>query len=283
MRLPNRGSIALVPAVLVAALSVSPFARAQTEVPPPLPELPSTPAPSAQPAAPPAPPSTPPPPPPVVTSPTPSSATAEPVILAVPQYRHQGFYLAAGGGGGFFSARGSGPLGDASVEGGGQVAYLGIGGTVATGLVLGGSLRTWIGSATFEGGPPITATTTYYANGTPTKTTLTLSGHAHVATVEIGVMLDWFPNPEKGWHVGGSVGLVGMSLSDDAATQSTAGGVGGSIFGGYQWWLGPSWSLGLGGVLSIAGVSHLDDSNQNDVGYKLTPFGIGLQSQLLYY
>jgi hypothetical protein len=47
--------------------------------------------------------------------------------------------------------------------------------------------------------------------------------------------------------------------------------------------LGPSWSLGFGGVLSVAGASHLDDSNQHDTGYKLTPFGVGLETQLLYY
>jgi hypothetical protein len=203
----------------------------------------------------------------------------------MPRYRHEGFYLSTGIGFGVVVARGSGPLGDASITGRGIVSTLGIGGTVAPGLVLGGTLRTWTGTGTFDGGPPITATTTYYQNGMPTKTTLTLSGHTQIATVELGAMLDWFPNPEKGWHVGGSVGLCGMSLVDDAGTQSTAGGVGGSIFGGYQWWLGPSWSLGLSAVLSIAGVSHLDDTsqNQNDTGYKLTPFAFGLGTQLLYY
>jgi hypothetical protein len=210
----------------------------------------------------------------------------EPVVLAVPRYRHEGFYFGVGGGAGILTAHGSGPLGDASITGGATVGDIGIGGTVAPGLVLGGVIRGWMASGTFNGGPVITdAKATYYVNGTPTPTNLTLTGNSRISAGELGAMLDWYPNPEKGWHVGGSVGLELMTLTDDAGTQSTAGGVGGSIYGGYQWWLGPSWSLGLAAVLSGAGVGHLDDSsqNQNNTGYKLTPFGFGLESQLLYY
>jgi hypothetical protein len=212
------------------------------------------------------------------------SAAPEPVILAVPRYRHEGFYLGAGGGAGILTAWGKGPLGDASITGSATMGDIGIGGTVAPGLVLGGVIRAWTARGTFDGGPVITdAKTTYYVNGTPTPTKLTLTGNSRINTGELGAMLDWYPNPEKGWHVGGSVGLDVMTLTDDAGTQTTAGGVGGSIFGGYQFWLGPSWSLGLAAVMSMAGVSHLDDSNQNNTGYKLTPFGFGLESQLLYY
>jgi hypothetical protein len=288
MRSPStRFLLALHSVVSLAALSSSPLARAQTDSPAaPLPALPATPPASPEPTSPPAPPPTPipPAPPPVEASASPASATnAEPVGVAVPRYRHEGFYFGASGGPGYLAARGSGPLGDASISGLGSVGDLSIGGTIAPGLVLGGVAREWLTSGTFNGGQVTTGTTTTYVNGIATPTPVTLSGHAQVATAELGAFLDWYPNPEKGWHVGGSLSLAAVVLTDDAGTRSTAGGIGGSIFGGHQWWLGPSWSLGLGGVLSVAGASHLDDSNQHDTGYKLTPIGVGLETQLLYY
>jgi hypothetical protein len=285
MRPPStRFLLALHSIVSLATLSFSPFARAQTDSPAaPLPALPATPPASPEPASPAAPPPTPipPAPPPVETSASPASAA--PVVLSLAPYRHQGFYLGETGGFGYLSAHGSGPRGDASIAGVGVVYDLGIGGTIAPGLVLGGVIRGWMTNGTFNGGPVTTATTTTYANGAATTTNLTLSGNARIQSGELGAFLDWYPNPEKGWHVGGSLGLCGVSLTDDAGTQSTAGGIAGAIFGGHQWWLGPSWSLGLAGVVSLAGVSHLDDSGQKDTGYKLTPVGIGLQTQLLYY
>jgi hypothetical protein len=289
MRPPSTRFLLALPSIVsLATLSFSPFARAQTDSPAaPLPSLPVTPPASPQPTSPPAPPPTPipPAPPPVETSASPASATnAEPVVLALTRYRHQGFYLGVNSGIGFLSARGSGPRGDASISGfTPSTGDLSIGGTIAPGLVLGGVARAWSANGTFNGGPVITATTTTYVNGAATPTNRTLSGRAQLQSVELGAFLDWYPNPEKGWHVGVSLGLAGMTLTDDAGTQLTAGGIGGSIFGGHQWWLGPSWSLGLGAVLSIAGMSHLDDSQQNDSGYKLTPMGVGLQTQLLYY
>jgi hypothetical protein len=201
----------------------------------------------------------------------------------VARYRHEGFYLAADTGLGFLSAWGSGPAGSASISGFGSVSDLAIGGTVAPGLVLGGVAREWSTTGTFNGGPTITASTTYFVNGVATPTHLTLSGNAHAQSIELGAFLDWYPNPEKGWHLGASVGLGSMSMTDDAGTRSMSSAVAGSIFGGYQWWLGPAWSLGLTGVLSASSAGRFDDSNQNDTGYRLTPLGVGLVTQLLYY
>jgi hypothetical protein len=208
----------------------------------------------------------------------------------VARYRHEGFYLAADTGFGYLAAWGSGPVGSASISGLGTVADLAIGGTVAPGLVLGGVAREWSTTGTFNGGPTISAKTTYYMNGVATPTQLTLSGNAHAQSIEAGAFLDWYPNPEKGWHVGVSVGLGGMSMTDDAGTKSMSIAVAGSVFGGYQWWLGPAWSLGLAGVLSASTAGRFDypstdsdPSNQNDSGYRLTPLGVGLVTQLLYY
>jgi hypothetical protein len=201
----------------------------------------------------------------------------------VPRYRHDGFYLSADTGIGVLSAWGSGPLGSASISGFATAGDLSIGGTIAPGLVLGGVVREWSASGMFNGGPVITATTTYFANGVATTSHPTLSGNTHIESLELGAFLDWYPNPEKGWHVGGSLGLGGMALIDDAGTRSVSGAVAGSIFGGYQWWLGPAWSLGISAVGSIATSGRFDDSNHDDTGYKLAPLGIGIETDLLYY
>jgi hypothetical protein len=281
----------LLPLLTFAAL-VSSRASAQSDAPgsAPLPALPAT-----EPANPPpgstAPPTAPPFPPPEMaptpTETTPAAASGAgqgPIAFYVPRYRHQGFYLSADTGIGFLGAWGKGPLGSsASITGSGMLAGIGIGGTIAPGLVLGGVAREWSTTGTFHGGPSITATTTYYANGVPSTTQQTLSGNTHATSVEIGAFVDWYPNPETGWHVGASVGLGGMGIVDDAGTTSISEALGGSIFGGYQWWLGPAWSLGLAGVVSGATTGKFDDSNQADTGYKLTPFGVGLETELLYY
>ena len=287
--------IALLPVLSLAALGAPSRAWAQTDAPPaPLPALPATepatPPASAAPSTPPSPPSTPPPPPsepppppPEVSGPPAGADAGQPMGLYRPRYRHEGFYLAANTGIGVLATWGSGPLGSASLSGLGSVGELAVGGTISPGLVLGGVAREWSTGGTFNGGPTITATTTYFANGVPSTTQHTLSGNAHVTSVEIGAFLDWYPNPEKGWHVGASVGLGGTMLTDDAGTKSQSDAVAGSLFGGYQWWLGPGWSLGLLGVVTTAPSLKLDDSNQNDTGYRLTPATVTIQTELLYY
>jgi hypothetical protein len=289
----TRFLIALFPVVSLAALGASARAWAQTDAPPaPLPALPATepttPPASAGPSTPPPPPPEPPPPPPEAMGP-PAGGGEQAMSLYLPRYRHQGFYLAANTGLGFLATWGSGPLGSANLSGLGSVGDVAVGGTISPGLVLGGVAREWSTGGTFNGGPTITATTTYFANGVPSTTQHTLSGNAHVTSVEIGAFLDWYPNPEKGWHVGASVGLGGTVLTDDAGTKSQSGAVAGSLFGGYQWWLGPGWSLGINGVVSAATMGRLDsndqstDSTQTDTGYKLMPLGVGIESELLYY
>ncbi len=295
MRLPSSHFLVpLLPAALAwLAVSSDARAQAQTDTPAaPLPALPEAapaapPPPSAAPATPPPPPtSLPPAPPPVGATPAApaSGGGAEPVGFYVTRYRHDGFYLSVNTGIGVLSAWGSGPLGSASISGFASGGALAIGGTIAPGLVLGGVVREWSTTGTFNGGPVVTGTTTtYFANGMATPSHPTLTGNTHVASFEFGAFLDWYPNPEKGWHAGASLGLGGMTLIDDAGTRSVSGAVGGSLFGGYQWWLGPAWSLGIAGVVSSATAGRFDDSNHDDTGYKLTPLGIGIEADLLFY
>jgi hypothetical protein len=281
MRLASlRFWLSILPAV--SPFAASSLALAQADAPAaPLAPLPAPPAPTE--TSTPAVTTSPPPPPPSAPPAEAAPAPREFVSGPAPRYRHQGFYLAAGGGVAVLSAWGSGPSGSASMTGVGSESDVAIGGTVAPGLVIGAVARTWSISGTFKGGPAISATATYFTNGQPSTSRFTLSGNASASTVELGAFLDWYPNPESGWHLGGSLGLGGMSVTDDAGTSSDSAGLAVSLYGGYQWWLGPAWSLGLVGVASGGTMSSFEDGNQNDTGYRLMPLGIGLASKLLYY
>jgi hypothetical protein len=112
---------------------------------------------------------------------------------------------------------------------------------------------------------------------------MTLQGNAHATSVLLGVLADWFPAATGGWHVGGAFGLGGAGVTDDANRAIGGVSVGGEVFGGYQWWLGPSWSLGISGLMTIAPRLNMTDSNANDTGYHMVPLSAGLQGLLLYY
>ena len=56
-----------------------------------------------------------------------------------------------------------------------------------------------------------------------------------------------------------------------------------SLFGGYEWSIGPGWSLGLQEILLGATKSSLQDTSQNDTGYRMMPLSIGVQTLLLAY
>lgn len=56
----------------------------------------------------------------------------------------------------------------------------------------------------------------------------------------VGPYFDAYPNPRHGGHFGAMVGLNGYAGSGDPRF-----GAGGSLFGGYDWWVGPNWSSGI--------------------------------------
>jgi hypothetical protein len=101
-----------------------------------------------------------------------------------------------------------------------------LGGTVARGVVVGGALR--------------------YALGFPTSVSGVNAGPGNVALLALALqgMVDWFPNPEGGWHVGAALGFGNERLEisgfDDSRVDLAA-----SAFGGHDWRLSGKWSLGL--------------------------------------
>jgi hypothetical protein len=263
-----------------ALLAVPSLARAQGDAGGALPALP--PAASPEPSAP-----SPPPPATVTATVAPPAAAppSEAVVAPCPcgrRYRHDSFYLGVNGGVGYGSFSGTGPRGSASIDGAAYLGGLAVGGTVAPGLVVGGELGILGVSGDYNGGPAITATVTYNVNGAPAPQSKVLTSTTAL-NVTIGAFIDWFPDPTDGWHVGGSIDLGQMSTTDALGTRDMAGDFGASIMGGYQWWLGPSWSMGIVARASIASKGSLEDDNKNNNGYSLMPIGVGVGYQLLYY
>ncbi len=179
-------------------------------------------------------------------------------------YVHDGFYFRFGIGPAYTGLSGAGPAGSVSFRGGGVGLTLAIGGTLGDGVVLGGIVHVTngesnsvIGSA---GGP----------------------GAAWGSLVEFAFLVDWYPDPRKGWHVGGAIGAGDIEVQGSNSTI-LGGALTGSILGGYDWWLGPEWSLGLLLVATGGSKATLDDSSGVDTGYRLGGRSIAVEASILFH
>jgi hypothetical protein len=147
--------------------------------------------------------------------------------------RH-GFYLRVGSGLGGVNLSGSGPKGTASLSGLGATSLFAIGGNIVSGLVLAGTIQSSTITTTFTGGPFEGETLT--SNGK----SLTASSKADATAAQLGLLVDWYPNLSDGWHVGLSGGLGATSIKNHADDSTLTGAsAAGSIFGGYDWAIGP--------------------------------------------
>ncbi|HEY2514566.1 MAG TPA: hypothetical protein VGI39_27065 [Polyangiaceae bacterium] len=255
------------PPFLVFALLATATTASAAPPPQPIPALPppapatapapttpdtATPAPApeesvtrATPRAPPAPP----PPPPGEPPPAPPPPCPQPPDA----YRHDGFYFrfATGISYGWFS--GNGASGNVSADGLGSNGAFSFGGTVTKGFVVGGAFEAGSSSGQIHGGK---------FDGAEISSAL----------VFVGPFVDWYPDPTDGWHVGAKAGIGVAGVSN---TNISLGGfdVGGGVFGGYDWWIGPQWSLGLQLAFMTGTTARLNDSNNNssDSGYRVTP------------
>lgn len=84
-----------------------------------------------------------------------------------------------------------------------------------------------------------------------------------VSMALIGPFIDGFPNANKGWHVGGLVGLAAVNVEDDNDSGlSKTTGFGGSVFLGYDFWVADEWSVGplvrFSGALTKDGDGNVD-------------------------
>ncbi|HEY4107241.1 MAG TPA: hypothetical protein VGM44_25260 [Polyangiaceae bacterium] len=151
---------------------------------------------------------------------------------AVPRtyHMHDGFYLRTSLGFGDYRANfsdGNHPNEDFSEHGGSLSLDLLIGGSPSPGLSIGGALLL----------EPLFGAS--YDRGSS-------ASHGGFASL-IGPFIDGFPDPTRGWHVGGMLGLAGQSFQDVNASSdksTSAGGIGGAAWFGYDFWIGPEWSIG---------------------------------------
>jgi hypothetical protein len=162
------------------------------------------------------------------------------------------------------SFTGSTLSGDASVTGWGTSGLLAIGGTAVEGLVVAGALRASQTRDAFHG--------SHYQGDRAS-----MSGGA------LGVLVDWFPNPTQGFHVGGLAGLGVVTLTDSSTVDSNGAAFAGSVFGGYDWWIGPQWSLGL--MIAAMGTTsaELRDQDQRSTGYSFNALSVGLEYALTHH
>jgi len=190
-----------------------------------------------------------------------------------------GFYLRFASGIGDVNVAGNGPKGDASLSGLGSNSLIAIGGSIVRGLVLAGTIQASTVSSTFNGGPFVGENVT--SNGR----SLAASSKSDASASLVGILVDWYPDASDGWHVGLSAGLGATSIknhADDSTMSGTSGA--GSFFGGYDWSIGPAWSIGLALVGSgVTSASLKGSSDQSDTGYHMKSYSVGVSGSFLYF
>lgn len=186
-----------------------------------------------------------------------SNATPSPCVVPSDAYRHDGFYFRFGGGLEFLDLFGDGPYGSARVSGSSLGALLALGGNVADGLVVAGAIHTSQTRSTFNG------------SSKPVH-------DATAAGTQLGVLVDWYPKPTDGWHVGAMAGLGVVGIAEADIADASGLGFGGVLLGGYEWWIGQQWSLGLFAIVSATTPASLRTRSGDDVGYKFSSFSAGL-------
>ncbi len=122
-------------------------------------------------------------------------------------------------------------------------------------------------------------------NVTSNGTSLAASSKADASSAQMGLLLDWYPDLSDGWHVGLSGGLGFTSIKNHADDGTMTGtSAAGSIFGGYDWAIGPEWSIGLALVGSgVLPASMKNSSDQPDTGYRLKSYFLGISGSFLYF
>jgi hypothetical protein len=183
---------------------------------------------------------------------------------------HDGFYFHFANGPSALWLSGEGPNGSAGFSGSlGTNVSLAFGGTIVRGLVLAGALSGVYGNGTFRGGPP--------GSG----------GDISASAGGIAFLAEWFPDPTSGWHFGASVGVMALSARVPLATfqfvDASSSTVGLSAFGGYDFWIGPEWSIEVAALATTTTRASMQDNNGVDTGYALDLSSFGAQLALVYH
>lgn len=182
---------------------------------------------------------------------------------------HDGFYLRLGLG--FASANGTVEFKDTDIEadvtGGGLAVELALGGTVAPGLVIGGgSYGASIPKATWDAGGGL---------GEADAGALVLSS--------IGPFMDYYFDEHGGGHLQLAIAFAAVSQEegDDLGENYDGTGYALMIGGGYEWWIGDEWSLGLLGRLQYFSVSG--EGDETDAEFDATFLMPALMMSITYH
>jgi len=212
-----------------------------------------------------------------------SAASAQPDTSMTTQAcdcMHTGFHFRVSSGLGYLAIRGDVPSQDVSLSTlGSSIGIVG-GGTIVRGLALAGTLHAVHGTAKFHGGPFENAVIVSSLG----NRLASANNDADVTLVEFGLLVDWFPNPRGGWHVGSMVGPGGVVITTlvNGADMSTLA-LTGSVFGGYDFCFARDLSAGLMFVASGATRAALKDSDDHDTGYRVQALAFALEGSFLFY
>jgi hypothetical protein len=129
---------------------------------------------------------------------------------------------------------------EATFTGYGPAYELLIGGTLGSGFVLGGGL---LGQDLVE--PDVELEIA----GGGSSSASGVANDESLGVLVIGPFVDWFFDETGGGHAGAMIGLgaIGLEGDDDSASS----GIGGSLFGGYDFWISDQWSLGVEGRVLV--------------------------------
>lgn len=188
-----------------------------------------------------------------------------------------GFYFRSLFASGWLNFHGTGPSGDASVNGLGGGNLLAIGGSVTKGLVLAGTLQFLQVTGKLDGGPYRGA---LFDAG---KATHAVSQNVAATASQIGVLVDWYPT-ETGLHIGLGAGLYAAGLklqADDASMVGT--GAAGTLLVGYDWPVSRTIALGVNLIGSASTRMKPKYDGERTSGYELSSQWIGLGASFLYF
>jgi hypothetical protein len=183
---------------------------------------------------------------------------------------HDGFYLrlAAGIGGGHTSVSAD-KARNFGVGGAGLALNLWLGGTPWRGVAIGGLLtyqRQNEGDTVVEGRDT--------------------GAGSNADVFMVGPFIDVFPDPMRGLHFGGALGLAGVGtnadshlLADELGVKDySGGGVGASAWIGYMGFVGPEYSMG--GLLQLTGYAT---NEKKDDDRKASGYAVSLSFSALYH
>jgi hypothetical protein len=164
-------------------------------------------------------------------------------------------------GGGFMSDASTleGPTykGKVDASGGAVALEVAIGGALSPGLILAGTYTAHtVGDAKLTHDTRTQGAATYRPAHDPGLTML-------------GAMIDVYPSPKGGFHLGGALGLASLRVradEDDLSSSNAQNGFGLAPHVGYEWWVANYWGLGvLGRFIFARTTGDYADGREKDI------------------